>query len=116
MNDARSGNFMDVMVSYDTDMDKAKEVMIHCIESPAETINIEDERTDHYTYVFTREFAGSGIWLRTNVWTKTVDTNFRVCSEIRDSIIKGFHKNGIEIPYNKRDVYMKETENKTNKS
>lgn len=112
MTDTRSGNFMDVMVSYDTDLDKAKEVMIRCIEYHPETINIENERTDHYTYVFTREFADSGIWLRANVWTETVDMNFRVCSEIRDSIIKEFRENDIEIPYSKMDVYIKKaTEN-----
>lgn len=114
MTDARSGNFMDVLVSYDTDLDKAKEVIIHCIESHPETISI-DETKDHYTYVFTREFAESGIWLRANVWTETVDANFRVCSEIRDSILKEFRKNHIEIPYNKMDLYMKTTsENKNN--
>ena len=107
MTDPRSGNFMDVLVSYDADLELAKEVMIQCIESHPETISMDGE-SDHYTYVFTREFAPNGIWLRATVWTENVDINFRVCSEIRDSIIREFRKNHIEIPYSKMDVYMKE--------
>lgn len=107
MTDARSGNFMDVLVAYNTDLEKAKEIIADCIESHPETISIE-EKSSHYTYVFTRELADSGIWLRASVWTQTVDTNFRVCSEIRDSILNEFHKAQIEIPYNKVDVYVKE--------
>ena len=105
--DPKSGNFMDVIVSYDTDLDKAKQIMVNCIESHPETININNTEEQNYTYVFTREFLDSGISLRATVWTKTVDDNFRVCSEIRDSIIKEFRKNKIEIPYQKIDVYTK---------
>ena len=38
---------------------------------------------------------------------KNVDINFRVCSEIRDSILKEFKENKIEIPYKKMDIYIK---------
>lgn len=102
LTDKRSGNFLDVMVSYDTDLDKAKEILLHCVESHPQTISMGTP------FVFTREFSDSGIWLRINVWTETVDSNFRVCSEIRDSVIKEFRKNNIEIPYNKVDVNVKE--------
>lgn len=107
MTDPKSGNFMDVVVSYDTDLDKAKKIMIKCIESNPKTININDDSQENYTYIFTREFLDSGIALRANVWTSTVDDNFKVCSEIRDEIIKEFRRNKIEIPYNKVDIYMK---------
>lgn len=110
MTDTKSANFMDVLVSYDTEIEKAKEIIIKCIESHPESININDEKTKDYTYVFTREFADSGIWLRANVWTETVDINFRVCSEIRDNILKSFKENNIEIPYNKMDIYITKTQ------
>lgn len=109
MTDPRSGNFMDVLVAYDTDLEKAKQVVASCIEAHPQTINADGEKA-HDTYVFTREFADSGIWLRANVWTQSVDTNFRVCSEIRDSIIEAFRKNEIEIPYHKVDVCVKKSQ------
>lgn len=105
--DTTSGNFMDVMISYDANIDKAKEIMKKCIETHPETINIDNDKQENYTYVFTRELSDSGIWLRANVWTKNVDINFRVCSEIRDSILKEFKENKIEIPYKKMDIYIK---------
>lgn len=73
---------MDVMVSYNTDLDKAKEVIIHRIESHPETVII-DGKTDCYTDLFKREFV--------------------------NSIIKKFKKNNIEIPYNKMDLYIKDS-------
>lgn len=107
MTDPKSGNFMDVVISYDTNLDKAKEIIIKCIESNPKTININGTEDYNYTYVFTREFLDNGIALRANVWTETVDDNFKVCSEIRDEIIKEFRKNHIEIPYTKIDIYTK---------
>lgn len=68
--DTISGNFMDVMISYDANIDKAKEIMKQCIENHPETISIEQDKIENYTYVFTRELSDSGIWLRANVWTK----------------------------------------------
>ena len=107
MVDPRSSNFIDVLVSYDTDIDKAKEIIKDCIESHPLTINVNGPEKRDYTYVFTREFGDSGIWLRASVWTSTVDENFKTCSEIREAIIKDFRLFNIEIPYNKLDVNIK---------
>ena len=112
MVDPRSANFIDVLVSYDTDIDKAKEIMKECIESHPAIINVNGLEKKDFTYVFTREFGDSGIWLRASVWTSIVDENFKACSEIRDSIIKEFRANDIEIPYNKMDIYLRNNNKK----
>ncbi len=105
--DAKSSNFMDVQVSYDTDLDLAKKVLRDCIENHPETINPNGDATNGYTTVFVREFAESGINLRASVWTENIDISFKVCSDIRESIIKEFRKNKIEIPYNYVNVIQK---------
>lgn len=99
MVDPISSNFIDVEVSYDANIELAKEVLRECIESHPESINPNGEETEGYTYIFVREFSDSGICLRGSVWTENVDINFRVCSEIRERIISTFRMNNIEIPY-----------------
>ena len=106
--DTKSSNFMDVQVSYDTDLDLAKNVLRNCIEKHPETINPDGDADCGYTTIFVREFADSGICLRGSVWTKDIDVNFRVCSEIRESIIKEFRKYKIEISYNYVNVIQKQ--------
>ena len=51
--------------------------------------------------VLMRAFESSGVALRARVWTKTVDDNFKACSDIRVELLKRFRKEGIEIPYTK---------------
>jgi small-conductance mechanosensitive channel len=104
MTDARSINFMDVLVDYDTDIDKAKEIIKDCIESHPDTINLNGNEDKDYTYVFIRELGDNGVSLRANVCTETVDINFKTCSEIRESILKKFKENNIKIPYNYMEV------------
>lgn len=108
--DPISGNFMDVQISYTADIELAKSLMTDCIESNPLTINPDapDKKSSHYTYIFTREFTQDGICLRGNVWTRTVDDNFRACSEIRDAILREFDANGIEIPHRKLDVTLEQ--------
>ena len=97
--DSRSSNFIDILISYDTDIEKAKEIMQMCIERHPNTINIDGDKIQGYTYVFTREFSQNGILLRASVWTKTVDENFITCSEIRDDILKEFKLNNLKMSY-----------------
>lgn len=114
MIDPKSSNFMDIQVSYDTNLDLAKKVLRECIEKHPETINPNGEETEEYTTIFVREFAESGICLRGSVWTENIDVNFRVCSEIRENIINKFRENKIEIPYPHISILQKNI--KENKS
>ena len=51
--------------------------------------------------VLMRAFESSGVALRARVWTKTVDDNFKACSDIRVELLRRFRSEGIEIPYTK---------------
>lgn len=105
-----ASSFMDVDVAYDSDIEKAMKIMSEVISShPAyvDTRTDEQKKTDPIVRVFVREFKSSGISLRANVWTKTVNENFLACSDIRFKLLRRFREEGIEIPYNKTDIYIK---------
>ncbi len=87
------GNFMEIEISYDSDIDKAMGLMQRiCIENE-QTLNTEENK------VFIKSYTSNGIILKTTVWTKNLDDSFQACSDIRAALVKGFRENGITIPY-----------------
>ncbi len=86
-------NFVDVQVSYDSDIALARRLM-------------EEVVTSHPLYtgpkplrVFVRQFDSSGIALRATMTTATVDDNFIACSEVRQQLKETFDANGVTIPF-----------------
>ena len=86
-------NFVDVDVSYGSDVDLAKKLM-------------EEVVTSHPLYtgpkpltVYVRALSASGVSLRATVATRTLDENFLACSDIRLQIKKAFDAHGIVIPF-----------------
>ena len=86
-------NFVDVQVSYGSDLSLAKRLM-------------EEVVTSHPLYVgpkpltvFVRQFESSGIALRATMTTRTVDDNFLACSEVRQQLKEAFDANGVTIPF-----------------
>jgi len=100
--DTRASAFVDVTVSYASDIDKAIAIMAEVIGSHPAFL---DRRTDEEkaavpkVQVYVRELGSTGIALRANMWTRTVDENFSACSDVRLRIKKEFDAAGIEIPY-----------------
>ncbi len=86
-------NFLDVEVSYDSDIALAKRLM-------------EEVVTSHPMYIgpkpltiYVRSFEASGVALRAIVATRTVDESFIACSEMRQRIKEVFQANGVTIPF-----------------
>lgn len=78
-----SAGFMDVTISFDSNVEKAKEIIKNVI--------IENEYTIHDNVeVFVRDITGNGIALRANVTTENIDINFKACSQIREKILNEF--------------------------
>lgn len=101
--DTRSSNFLDICISYESDLTKAKQIIETSIKHHPLVIDV---RTDDdlkngikQINVFIRDLDSDGIHLRTNIWTNNIDENFRVCSDLREIIKNEFDKNNIEIPY-----------------
>jgi len=87
------GNFMEIEISFDSDIPKAMEIMQRiCIEHEL-TLNTEENK------VTVKGYLQEGVVLKTTVWTKDLDDNFQACSDIRIQLIKEFKEHNIRIPY-----------------
>ncbi len=90
----KCGNFLEVEIGYDSDVDKATEIFKKlCIDNP-KTVNNES------TVITASKLSANGIVLKTIVWTETLDDNFIACSDIRKGLVSEYRKAGITIPYN----------------
>ena len=93
--------YVDVSISYESDIDRARYIMADIIGSHPLYVDVRKDMSEEKVPVLMRAFESSGIALRARVWTKTVDDNFKACSDIRMEILKRFRREGIEIPYTK---------------
>ena len=87
------GNFVEIEVSYDTDIEEAIRVMCRVCAENVLTLNTEED------VVTVKGYTQNGVILKTTVWAKDLNDSFRACSDIRVSLVKEFKKNGITIPY-----------------
>ena len=93
--------YVDVSISYESDVDLARDIMADIIGSHPLYVDVRKDMSEEKVPVLVRAFESSGIALRARVWTKTVDESFSACSDIRVEILKRFKEEGIEIPYTK---------------
>ena len=87
------GNYFEVEISYNSDIEKAQTLLLKLMKEISEILINDDIK------VLVSRFEASGVVLKTTVWTETLDSNFKACSELRKSILINFPKEGIEIPY-----------------
>ena len=86
-----STSFLDVQITYESDLNKAMMVMAAEVEAhPLVKQAMLDKGLPMPPTVFVRELGQNGISLRTSVVTKTVEENFAACSEIRRKIVMDF--------------------------
>jgi len=90
-----SGNFLDVTISYESNLDKAIKIMEEQVKSNELVLITEDTPVD----VSIRNLGENGVELRIQIWTKGVGENFQACSNLRKSILEEFKKNQIEVTY-----------------
>ncbi len=105
--DSRASSYIDVQVAYESDIDKAIELMADVIGNHEYYLDVrapEDRERVPKVKVYVRELGDSGISLRASMWTRTVDENFAACSDVRLAIKKAFDEAGIEIPYTKYTI------------
>ena len=95
---------INIGVAYDADIDKAKDLIVQVAES-ANWISKEPAPV-----VVVKNFGESSVDLQLRVWIKNARNRMNTISYITDRVKEAFDKNGIEIPYPKRDITI------TNKS
>lgn len=81
--DKESTGFMDVTISFGSNVEKAKKII-------QEEIGKNELTKEKNVEVFIRDITGNGISLRANVTTADIDINFKVCSQIREKILEQF--------------------------
>ena len=94
------GNYMEVSVSYESNLEQAIEVMRETIASYPLVVDIRPDPSEgNKVNVAVKELGDDGIILKSTVWTKNIDDNFTACSDIRRLIKKNFDAVGISSPY-----------------
>ncbi|MCL1988948.1 MAG: mechanosensitive ion channel family protein [Firmicutes bacterium] len=96
----QASGFIDVIISYGNDVEKACQIVADVIGNHAEFVDTrtpEQQLTDPKVPVFVRMLGIYGIELRSNMWTEEISTNFRACSEVRKGILRDFAKHNIQI-------------------
>ena len=84
-----SSAFLDVDISYESDLEKAIALLERLIEThPAVSKARKDKHITEPVSILVRDLAPSGISLRAIVLTHTVEENFQACSDIRRALVK----------------------------
>jgi len=89
-------------VAYDADIQKAKEVIIGI------SLELDWVLMDPPPKVVVKSFGDSAVNLEARIWIKDPRKRMDTISSISDRVKERFAREGIEIPYPKRDVYIKE--------
>lgn len=110
--DSNASAFVDITVAYESDIDKAMEIMADVIGNHPSYLDVrtdEDKKVKPKVKVYVRNLGDSGIMLRANFWSRTVSENFDACSDVRLQLKKSFDAAGIEIPYTKYTILRQES-------
>lgn len=99
--DIRSRVRVPVGVSYTSDIDQVKRVLMDVALAETEVCAEPEPR------VRFRSFGASSLDLEVLVWISDPEIRGRVIDSMNTQIYKRFHQEGIEIPYSKHDLYIK---------
>ena len=87
------GNFIEIEIGYDADIEKAMNLMQSICVNHELTLNTEENK------VFIKTYTANGIILKTTVWSRNLDDSFQACSDILVALVENFRAEGITIPY-----------------
>jgi MscS family membrane protein len=91
-----------VEAAYGSDVDQVEEVLLACVKDADHVCDAPAPR------VRFREFGASGLVFELLAWIDEPVFRGRVLHELNRRVYKAFFASSIEIPYAKRDVYIKE--------
>lgn len=91
-----------VSVAYGSDVDQVRAVLLECWPGAVSVASDPEPR------VRFRRFGASGLDFELLVWIEEAADRGRALDDLHTRVYKAFMAAGIEIPYDKRDVYIKE--------
>lgn len=106
-----SGLIIDVGVSYDTDIDKAKDVMNKVGQELADDPDWKDRIIEPVEYLRLDSFGDSSVNLKAVGKTIPIE-QWNVAGEYRTRLKKAFEKNHIEIPFPQRVIHQTKDKSK----
>ena len=104
-NDERRGIHLQFSVSYDTDVQKAIDIIRDCVvESPYTLGVVRNGVLEDSGPVYFIKFADSALILETTIWVTKTTSSYVATTDINIRVNKAFKANNIEIPYNYLNV------------
>ena len=104
-------NFVELGISYDSDIDKAFKIMQEEAQKHPNFIDnrTKEEKKNNIPPVLVRVigFGDSSVNLRSYVWSKNHNSGFAMKCDLHKSIKERFDKEGIEIPFPYRTIVYK---------
>ena len=109
---------LEMGISYDSDIDKAREIMLDSVFNHPDFIPIKREGgyipTSEIAKVRMVECGDFAVKLRLYFWVKNKPSGFLMSCDLLETIKKQFDKEGVEIPFPYRTiVYKKDMKTKT---
>lgn len=95
-----------INVDYNTDIQKAKNIMLEVAKATPGIINKEG----CVPVVRLLEFGDSAILLKMFAWVEDLDEQWKVAGDVREGILKRFHQEGITIPFPQRAVHFPDSD------
>jgi small-conductance mechanosensitive channel len=92
---------IDIGIAYDANMQKAKNIMLQAADSAGWVAKEPPPK------VVVRNLGESSVDLQLRVWIANPRKRMDTISFITDKVKELFDEQGVEIPYPKRDVYVK---------
>jgi len=91
-------------IAYDADVNKAKEIINNI------AFELDWVMREPPPMVVVRSFGDSAVNLQARVWISKPRRRMDTISHITDRVKEAFEQEGIEIPFPKRDIYIKKEE------
>ncbi len=111
LTDEKTCRFVEIGISYDSDINKAMKIMEKEALKHPETIDnrsTEDKKNGlPQVAVRVMGFSDSSVNLRASVWGANPPAAFRIGTDLNKSIKERFDKEGIEIPFPYRTIVYK---------
>mgnify|MGYP006291891759 CR=1 FL=1 len=112
ISDSRICNYIEIGISYDSDVNKAMKIMqdISAKHESCIDVRTEADKAKNVPQVIVRVlgFGDSSVNLRAFVWSKDWLSGFYMSCDLNKAIKEEFDRQGIEIPFPYRTVVFKE--------
>ncbi len=89
-------------VAYESDVQRAKDVLVRV------ALEVNNVRAEPAPFVIVRGFGPSEVNLQLRVWISDARARRRIGDEITERALQAFEAEGLEIPYPKRELYIRQ--------